>query len=145
MKLNLGCGGAPLDGYVNVDIRKHSPHVDVAHNLREFPWPFEDNSCEHIWFVDVLEHLPDVIGTIDECWRILAPGGSMHVTHVHYQSENYPIDPTHLRGFHDESFQYFDPDTKWGSKYGFYTERKWKLLRVVREGCNVVADMAPRK
>lgn len=145
MKLNLGCGFRPRPDYINVDITKHSPHVDEIWDLRVFPWPWADNSVEHIWFKDVLEHLPDVIGTINECWRVLQPGGSLHVSHVHYAFPNLYIDPTHLRGFHEQSFDYFDPTTHWGREYAFYTPYKWKIDKNVIEECNVVVDMHPLK
>src|SRR5689334_17361913 len=57
MKLELGCGRAPTPGYVHHDRRKHSPHVDVAHDLDELPWPWPDGSCEEILGLDVFEHL----------------------------------------------------------------------------------------
>ena len=39
MKLELGCGMSPTPGYVHHDRIRHSPHVDVAWDLRVYPWP----------------------------------------------------------------------------------------------------------
>lgn len=40
LKLELGCGMSPTPGYVHHDRIKHSPHVDLAWDLRRYPWPF---------------------------------------------------------------------------------------------------------
>jgi SAM-dependent methyltransferase len=145
IRLNLGCGDDIQPGYVNHDFSRHRPEVDVVHDLRVLPWPWADDSAETIRLIDVLEHLPDVVPIIDECWRVLRPGGVLHLRAPHYQSENAWLDPTHRRAFHRDSFDYFDPETEWGRKYGFYTGRKWKLgSKQVAEG-NVVVFMHTRK
>ena len=145
LRLHLGCGDDILPGYVNHDLTRHRPEVDVAHDLRQLPWPWEDHSAEIIRLLDVLEHLPEVVPIIDECWRVLKPGGVLHLRVPHYQSENAWLDPTHQRPFHLDSFDYFDPDTAWGTKYGFYTRRKWKVgFKQLVDG-NVVVFMHARK
>ena len=145
-KLQLGCGLDPKDGFVNHDIRKHHDYIDVAHDLRKFPWPFQDSQFEYIWFKDCLEHLPDVVATMDECWRICAPGGVMHVTHVHYLHPNTWIDPTHIRGFHQDSFDYFLEGTFWRNSFPMYTDCVWKLVkRYNDDSSRVVVDISPIK
>jgi len=32
-KLNLGSGGKPLDGFINVDVSPKAPGVDIVHDL----------------------------------------------------------------------------------------------------------------
>jgi hypothetical protein len=145
LRLNLGCGNDILQGYVNHDVFRHRPEVDVTHDLRQLPWPWGDECAEIIRLLDVLEHLPEVVPILDESWRILKPGGVLHVRVPHYQSENTWLDPTHRRGFHLDSFDYFDPETAWGTKYGFYTPRKWKVGAKQLEGGNVVVFMHTRK
>ena len=46
MKLELGSGKAPTPGYLHHDRQKHSPHIDVVHNLEMLPWPWASESCE---------------------------------------------------------------------------------------------------
>jgi hypothetical protein len=76
---------------------------------------------------------------------VLKAGGVLHVRVPHYQSENTWLDPTHRRGFHLDSFDYFDPETSWGAKFGFYTQCKWKVgsKQIIDE--NVVVFMHTRK
>jgi hypothetical protein len=144
-RLNLGCGNDILPGHINHDLAAHRPEVDVVHDLRDFPWPWEDDSAELIRLFDVIEHLPEVVPVVDECWRILRAFGVLHLRVPHYLHEYAWIDPTHRRPFHPESFDYFDPDTVWGSNYGFYTPRKWTIAEKGVEDGNVVVVMRTRK
>ena len=146
LRLNLGCGQDIRPGYVNHDWSRHRPDVEVAHDLEAFPWPWPDNSAEEIVLSDVLEHLADVVPVIDQCWRILTPAGFLHISVPHYQHENAWLDPTHRRPFHLDTFDYFDPETELGSKYCFYTDRKWCIQeKKLAEDGNVVVYMRPRK
>src|SRR6266542_6718465 len=81
LRLNLGCGVDTIAGWLNHD-RWKRPGVDVAWDLRERPWPFDAESCERILARGVLEHLPNVIGFMDECWRLLKPGGVLVIQSV---------------------------------------------------------------
>lgn len=144
MRLNLGCGNLPRDGWVNHDRQMCAPCVDIAHDLDETPWPWADNSCSAIRAVDLLEHLSNFITFFNECWRILQPGGTIIVRVPRWDNVQVHIDPTHKRGYHAQSFDYLDPDTDYGAQYGMYTTRKWHILKV-QDGLTITALMAPRK
>jgi SAM-dependent methyltransferase len=148
MKLLLGCGDENRGkDWVHVD-RVGLGHVDVVWDLNVRPWPFEEGDVERIEAVDVLEHLDDTVGFFDECWRVLRPGGRLVVQTVHYASENCWRDPTHRRGYHPDMFYYFDPSSPWWQTFGkLYTERTWRVLRVVHlvEDGNIWAEMEPLK
>lgn len=134
LKINLGAGAAPTPGYVNVDMIK-LPGIDVMHNLMDFPYPFDDESATHIKAIDVLEHLdhytsdnrPSVIAFIEECHRILQPGGELFLQTPGHDAEFLWIDPTHVRGFHPESMDFFDPDTFYGRSTGFYSKARFRV------------------
>jgi SAM-dependent methyltransferase len=145
IRLNLGCGDNIVYGYINHDVTRHRPEVDVVHDLQVFPWPWADDSAEEILLLDVLEHLPEVVPVIDECWRVLRPGGMLHISVPHYQAEHVWLDPTHRHAFHLDTFDYFDPHTHWGATYPFYTQRKWKLKHKELYGGNVVVVMCTIK
>lgn len=82
-KLNLGSGGRPRDGYVNVDL--YSDKADTKADCGK-PLPFADGSAGEIRAVHVLEHLTvgraDVtdreafyVEVLSDWRRVLAPGG----------------------------------------------------------------------
>lgn len=134
LKINLGAGSEPTEGWVNVDWI-NGVGIDVIHNLFNMPFPFEDGVAEEIKAIDVLEHMPVVtsdgkayaIDFIEECWRILQNGGKLTIQVPHHQSPNLWKDPTHVRGYDLESFDYFDPDKDLGKWYGYYTKNKFKV------------------
>ena len=67
LKLHLGCGGIHLDGYVNMDILKRDPVVDLVGDIRDLP--FADNSVEIIETYHTFEHLPVCLqANVDNRW-----------------------------------------------------------------------------
>lgn len=138
IKINLGAGSEPTPGWVNVDWIK-GPGIDVEQNLLLFPWPFEDNCASEIKSIDVLEHMPNytpdnqatALAFVEECHRILQPGGKLTIQVPHYNSPNLWIDPTHVRGYDPRSLDYFDPMTDLGRAYGYYTKGKFKVTAEV--------------
>lgn len=133
-RINLGAGMDQLEGFVNVD-HLDLPGIDVVHNLMEFPYPFEDESADEIRAIDVIEHLanytadgrPSVIAFVEECHRILKPGGELYIQTPGYDAEFLWIDPTHVRGFHPESMDFFDPEKHYGQTTGFYSKAKFSV------------------
>jgi hypothetical protein len=75
LKLNLGCGHIPLEGYVNVD-RRELPGVDVVADVGDLP--FEEGGVQEISSAHVLEHFPQEMlrRRLLPFWRtLLMPGG----------------------------------------------------------------------
>jgi len=145
VKLLLACGDEQRPGFVHHDRVKHSPHIEVAWDLRVMPWPWADDSAEWIGAHHIIEHLPDLVGFMNECWRILAPGGRLVITAPHWQSENAWRDPTHVRAIHPDQFLYFDPDQDWHKTFGrFYTDRAWRVVRIWQDTETIEAVMEPR-
>lgn len=111
MRLELGCGANPSDGYTHHDRWKHSPHVDLAFDLEQLPWPLGDESCSEIRAIDVFEHLRlEVQQWLDECWRVLVPGGKLEMRLPAWDNPLSWRDPTHRRVFHQESLLYWCPN-----------------------------------
>ena len=98
LKLNLGSGQNPLEGYINVD-KYGDP--DIKCDLEAFPWPFEDSSVDEVTLNHVLEHLgaaPDVfINIMKELYRVCKPGALVHINVPHPRHDNFIGDPTHVR------------------------------------------------
>ena len=128
-KLNLGAGNAIVADALNHDRTKHRPEIAVAHDLNVLPWPWADRSFDLIMAKAVFEHLRmTLIESVDECWRILRPGGQLYLKLPFWQHERAYDDPTHFWRFTLKSCNVFDPDTFEGKEYGFYTARKWKIV-----------------
>lgn len=134
IKINLGAGEDQFEGFINVDL-VDLPGIDVVHNLMEFPYPFETSSADEIRAVDLVEHLdhytddkrPTIIAFIEECYRILRPGGVLYMQTPGWKAEFLWIDPTHVRGFDIQSFDFFDPTKPFGQSTGFYSKAKFSV------------------
>ncbi len=77
LRLNLGCGERPLDGYVNVDFRS-APHVDVVADARRLP--FDEGSVDEIVSSHLVEHFRrhEFAAVVLPYWRrLLRPGGRL--------------------------------------------------------------------
>jgi SAM-dependent methyltransferase len=117
LKLNLGCGSQPLTGYTNLDLVSQ-PGVDIAHNLDDTPWPFDDSTADEIRAFDVFEHVDKPLEFVAECWRILAPGGQLYIHTSYWRSQNSYTDPTHKRFCTEMTFDYWIKGTDYFSRYG---------------------------
>ena len=130
MKLVLGCGTRPYDGYINHDITKHHGYVDITHDLSVLPWPWADEQFEHVIAESVLEHLDiDLLDALNEIWRILKPGGKLSVKLPYWRHEMTWNDPTHRRGYGMGIFDQVCPETIRGQEYDFYTPYKWCYVK----------------
>lgn len=129
-KLNLGAGNEIVTDAINHDRIKHRSEIAVTHDLNLLPWPWRDGSFDLIMARAVFEHLRlTLVESVDECWRILRPGGLLYMKLPFWQSERAYDDPTHFWRFTLRSCNVFDPDTAEGKAYGFYTPRKWRIVR----------------
>jgi hypothetical protein len=76
VRLNLGCGHLPIDGFVNVDMRP-LPGVDVVAAVDDLP--VEPGTVAEIFSAHVLEHFPelDLSRRLLPYWvSMLRPGGT---------------------------------------------------------------------
>lgn len=125
-KLNIGCGNDILQGCINLDTAA-LPGVDVVCDLTEFPWPFDDDRFEEIRMINVLEHLPDLMRTMEEVWRISRDGCRVVIRVPYWNCWQSIGDPTHLKMFHQQSFDFFDPQRKQCRERPYYTQARFKI------------------
>lgn len=96
MKLNLGSGIQHKEGFKSVDI---SPNVgsDIIHDLKSYPWPFEDESVDEIHAAHFIEHLDGIerMAFFNECWRVMKTGATMTCITPGAFTSRYMQDPTH--------------------------------------------------
>ena len=55
-KLDIGGGGNPQPGFINMDYRT-MPGVDIVWDITKFPWPIEDETFDVMTASHVVEHL----------------------------------------------------------------------------------------
>ena len=120
--LNLGCGRKPIPGAVNLDVTPDTS-PDIVHDLNRRPWPFSDNQFDEVMASDVLEHLDDLVGVMEELNRVCSAGAIIRVTVPHYSCANAFTDPTHRHYFGWFSFDYFTGE----HEHGYYTRAKFRM------------------
>lgn len=111
--LTLGSGKrSPQAHAVTVDI---NPCVSptIVHDLNAIPWPLGDDNFDAIYCHDILEHLTDIVRTMEEIHRIGKNGAKVYITTPHYSCSNSFTDPTHVHHFGFFSFDYFTGDNQW--------------------------------
>ena len=129
LKYDLACGDRKQEGFLGVEIEK-TKSADIVANILEFPWKFaKDNSVDELYTSHFIEHIPmcywnkgndytHVIKDansvelfekfIEECHRVLKPGGKLTIVAPYYSSMRAWQDPTHRRAISDATFYYFD-------------------------------------
>lgn len=116
MKLEIGGGTIPKQGYINID-PTHGKGV-WKRMAQDTPWPVADNSVDAVRASHVLEHIPvgydDRIKVMNEVHRVLRPGRYFEIIvpciQVNGQMTGWQgwADPTHSSFWvYPESFLYF--------------------------------------
>jgi len=131
-KINLGCGQAKLEGYINID---SNPDMkpDLLCNLIN-GIPFEDNSLDEVRAYDFLEHIPagkPIIRLMEEIYRVLKPGGKFESSTPDAQYGQAAFqDPTHISFWVQNSWLYYS-DKAYSSLYGIKAHFKIQLMERV--------------
>lgn len=140
LKLDLGCGENPREGFEGVD--RYAPSAKHKVDLFKFPWPWADGSVDELHASHFLEHVPAreveerdmasrsaapapigkdfLCAFMDEAYRVLKPGGMFTVIVPNARSNGAFQDPTHRRFFVAESFGYFSKQWRDATKLGHY-------------------------
>jgi len=119
--LDVGCGDAKVKGAIGIDCVP-LPGVDVVHDLTLFPWPFENESFDQIYMLNIIEHLPDTIKIMEEVHRLLKKGGTVHIEVVYWNHMHSISDPQHVRFFNEVTWEFFT-----GKRKGYYTKAQFEM------------------
>lgn len=97
MRLNLGCGGKKLEGYVNVDAQS-AAKPDVVLDIGRDTFPWDDNSIEGVQAWHIFEHLPPApfFHCLKEIWRVCKPDALLGIIVPHPRHDVFVNDPTHV-------------------------------------------------
>lgn len=102
LRLDLGAGQHPQPGFVPID----RDTVD----LFVTPWPWDTSTVDQVWCSHFVEHVPNLIGFMNELWRILRGGASATIVHPYQHSSTAWGDPTHVRALNEDSWAYYNAE-----------------------------------
>lgn len=125
MKLNIGCGKKIMKNCINIDILPYEG-VDLNFDLKCFPWPLKSNTFDDIYAYSILEHLPDLVKTMEEIHRISKPYAKIHIIVPYYRDIN-AYSPVHLKFFTEDTFKYF---TELKPRDNWITKVRFKILKM---------------
>ncbi|HXP32710.1 MAG TPA: methyltransferase domain-containing protein [Acidimicrobiales bacterium] len=126
MRLDLGCGRQPREGYEGVDVRylgqrwladlnqtpwvlyDNSPDGVVHLEAPDSVMALEDSSVEAVYCSHFVEHVYDLIGFMDELWRVCANEAEVVIRHPYAWSSKAWQDPTHVRALVEGSWSYYN-------------------------------------
>ena len=128
LMLDIGCGFSKQPGYIGMD-KRAVDGVDIVHDIEEFPWPLEDNSCAVMIASHLIEHIAPQkqIGFMNEAWRIAVPGGLLIIATPYAGSFGWFQDPTHIASWNEATPTYFQAGTP---LYNVYKPKPWKIEKL---------------
>lgn len=124
--LDVGCGINKFPGAIGID-RNLNTRADVIADVDQYHFPFADNSFREVRAIHVIEHVSDVIRTIEEFHRLLEPGGQAVIVTPHYTDFSSFCDPTHRWHLNSFSLRYFGEDH---GGYRYYSTAKFREIFV---------------
>lgn len=139
--LDLGCGDRRRPGLTGVDLLERQGTIarDLETGLdpgwREVDVIVADN---------LLEHINNLIPLLNDCHDALLPSGRMHIRVPSATTSAAFQDPTHMRYFVPETFDYFDvKHNRWqvyGRSYGI---KPWRIVMKRMDGVMIDVMMRP--
>lgn len=102
-RIDLGGRFDKWPEFLSIDIQGDA---DISHDLNE-TWPLADNSVGVLRASHILEHLRDPIFTMNEAYRVLAPGGWFFIDVPSTEGRGAFQDPTHVSFWNENSFLYY--------------------------------------
>lgn len=124
MILDVGCGINKYPGAIGLD-RNPNTRADVIADLDLFPYPFRDSAFEEIRAIHVIEHVADVIRTVEEFHRLACPGGRIVIVTPHYTDFSSFCDPTHRWHLNSFSLRFFGEDH---GGFGYYSHARFREI-----------------
>jgi SAM-dependent methyltransferase len=115
--LDVGCGTNKHPGAIGID-RNPMTRADVLCDLDRIPYPFRESEFDEVRAIHVIEHVSDVIASMEEFARLARPGGLIRIETPHYTDFSSFCDPTHRWHLNSFSFRYFGEDH---GGFGYYS------------------------
>lgn len=119
LKLDLGCGNSPKEGFQSVDISEEVNPGYIA-NLFEYPWQWKADSVFALYASHFVEHVPDLIPFFNEAYRVLCDKGTFEIIVPYLTSRRAFQDPTHKQFLSENAFQYYNAEWRKANKLEHY-------------------------
>lgn len=132
IRLDIGCGGNKVPGFVGMDMRA-LPGVDIVHDVEHYPWPLPDACVLMAVASHLVEHIAPMrfgfIHFMNEVWRVMKTGGEFAIATPHGYSPGYLQDPTHCNPCNETTWAYFDPfePNTQGFLWKIYRPMPWRI------------------
>lgn len=129
LQLEIGGGDKPRPGFFNID-RVALPQVDIVADLGAPLALLPDDSVVAVHASHVLEHVPNLLGLMEELYRVCRSDATIEIVVPHYSNPLYWADPTHVRPWSTRTIAYFmDPEDRPGRDLpAYYTRARFRLL-----------------
>ena len=115
LKLDIGCGLRKEKGWTGID-KISLPSVDIVCDI-EKGLPFVSNIVDEIRCYQVLEHIDNIIYTVEEFHRVCKPSAKIDIIVPYWNRVGAIRDPTHVRLFSYHTFDHFTNDSKYPNYY----------------------------
>jgi ubiquinone/menaquinone biosynthesis C-methylase UbiE len=124
LKIDIGCGKNKCQGFTGMDSIAFEG-VDIVHDVRITPWPFEDGQVDEVHSSHFLEHLTGEqrVAFFNELYRVMKPGATARIITPHWSNERAYGDPTHQ----------WPPVCSWTY---FYLLKSWREVNAPHTGYN---------
>lgn len=158
ISLDIGCGTTPRNPFQayeqwGIDIREDLANLVKSVDLNINPIPFNDETFNYITAFDFIEHVPRVIYApncrfpfiqlMNEVWRTLKMDGIFFSHTPAYPFRSAFSDPTHVNYITEETFQYFNNESRLAAMYGFYGA--FKILEQYRTDSHLISVLRKTK
>ena len=142
VKLNIGCGGRPLPGYINIDsdnlltLQARYPNQTFSSDLEIVNYdimnlPFDENTVDEVRADSLIEHLSfsEEPQFFYEVRRVLRPGGKFDFSTTNFEKIvklwiNAVDDWKEFYRTDDEAIE----KEHWFGQYSYSTENRWGYL-----------------
>lgn len=156
IRLDIGCGRMKSDGCIGIDKTQcidgnGTKIVDIVLDMEKDDLPYADGTVSEVYANSFLEHVDNLLHVMNECWRVLEPGGIFRGSVPVCGTDSHWKDPTHRRCFVKDTFSYFSGKSLWkeGSpshpKYADYGFLAWDMLELKQIGDILYFKMKPQK
>ena len=122
--LDVGCGINKFPGAIGID-RNLDTRADVIADFDNFGFPFRDESFREIRAIHVIEHVADVMRTLEEFYRMAGPGARVVIVTPHYTDFSSFCDPTHRWHLNSFSLRYFGEEH---GGFGYYSRARFREI-----------------